>query len=273
MGLLDLPEFQSTIAPFFTAFVVGLLLRQFNKLWTSAGVILGFLVTAWLVNGFTFEPLSVHRKIILLGVFALIVGGLVDLYLAQWRNRTVALSILSAVCLLWVIWPVMVRQEGWILFAMAVGGIVYLAWLTAWLDWLATDPLKTASAAAALGIGTGITAILGASALLGQLASAIGAAAGAFFLLALSFRDTPAGSVLTFPTAILCGTLGFSTLIYAELPWFTLVLLALIPLGTYVPVVEKYPRWVQAAQVLTITLVIAAAAIFSVWFVTEESPY
>jgi hypothetical protein len=273
MGLLNLPEFQSAIAPFFTAIIAGLLLRQFDKIWTGAGLILGFLVTAWLVNGFTFIPLSVHRKIILLGVIALIVGILVDLYFAKWRGRTIALSLLSAVCLLWVIWPVIVRQEGWILFAMAVGGVIYLAWLTTWLDWLVTDPLKTASAAAALGIGTGITAILGASALLGQLASAIGAAAGAFFLLALSFRDTPAGAVLTFPTAILVGTLGFSTLVYAELPWFTLVLLALIPLGTRIPVVEKYPRWLQAAQILTITLVIAAAAIFSVWFVAEESPY
>lgn len=271
-NLLILPEIQSGLIPFFIALMMGVVLKSNKFVLAGAGVIAGFIATALLLNGLDFSPLNGTRKIILAGVAAAIVAVFFQIYLTSWRYRLAILGVIGILAFLWVAWPVLMRTDGISKWVLAVGCSAYVLWHIVMLDNLKEKPLQAASCVLALGVGTAFSAILGASALYGQLSMSMAAAAGALLCLLL-FSELKSGLLLTYPAGLLLGLFGTATLLFADLNWIALVFLALIPLVARVPLPERYSRW-QTMLILNMAVMLPAAmAIFSVWYITEDSLY
>jgi len=137
---------------------------------------------------------------------------------------------------------------------------------------LRNHSIRAGTAALSLGIGTGVSAVMGASALLGQLAASIGAASGAYLLLALFFPRQSAGSVLTTPVALLCGLLAIAGYVYATLPWYVLPILAIIPPLACIPLPEQKPTWIKIALLVSVTLPAAICSILVAWWIEGAPP-
>ncbi len=208
--LLSNPLFQSGVAPFVVSLLLGLSLYRTIGLWAGIAVVAGFYATAWLVTDLKFFPLTSTRKILLLGVVALAVGLLFDLYRSAPRWLLGLFFAAGCAAAAWMVWPVFVRQEGWESWLMVAFGSGYVGWLLASLVALRDQPERVIAALLALAGGTGISVLLGASALLGQLASAIAAALAGYLLAGLFSSRLVAGGLLVVPVALLCGLMGLA---------------------------------------------------------------
>jgi len=270
--LLTNPIFQTAVVPFVVALIAGLILNRFGWYWAGLAIVIGFIACAWLITDLKLFPLSSTRKIILLGLAGIIVGICLDIYSGTRRFIPYALFIGGAVAALWVIWPVLMRKEGTEFWLLAAGAAVYTGWLVAIMEKLREQPARAGTAALSLGIGTGVSAVMGASALLGQLAASIAAASGAYLLLAVFFSKQSAGSLMTLPVALLCSLFGIAGHVYATLPWYALPILAIIPLLACVPLPEQKPIWIKIALLVSATVPAAAVAIFITWWVEGAPP-
>ena len=270
--LLQYPEVQSGVVPFFVSIIVAFVFRSQKPAWACAGVVLAFISTALLLNGFTFLPLSGTRKIILVGMLVLIMAGFFEAYLANWRYRLVVLVVISGLLFLWIVWPVLLRMEGSVKWLIAAGGVSYVIWHTVWLDSIRKNAMQSTASVLALGLGTGGVAIFGASALYGQLSISIGAAAGAL-LFFVAFSELKTNTLLTYPAGLLTSLLGMATLVFADLPWYALVLLAPIPLIARIPVPARYPVWIRTGILVLIVMLPVVLALLSVGNVEDDSPY
>lgn len=266
------PVFQSAIAPFAVALIASLLLYRGGWQWAALSVALGFMAAAWLIMDFRFQPLTSTRKIVLLGIVAAGAGLALGLYRGGRGARLVLLGIGGAAAVLWVVWPVLARRDGGALWLLAGGGALYGGWLVAAMDGIRGHALRAGVGSLTLALGTGLSVVLGASAYLGQLASAVAAAAGAYLLVAVFVRALPAGAALTVPVATLCATVSFAGLVYAKLPWFVLPILATIPLLARVPLPAVRARWLQAGVLLVATAPAAAAAVLVTWRIAGGPP-
>jgi len=270
--LLTNPIFQTAVVPFIVALLAGLILNRCGWYWAGLTIVIGFIACAWLIMDLKLFPLSSTRKIILLGLAAVAAGAGLDFYSGTRRYIPQALFICGAAAALWVIWPVLMRREGLEFWLLATGTGIYTGWQMTMLDRLRQQPIRAGSAALSLGVGTGVSAIMGASALLGQLASSIAAASGAYLLLALFFSKQPAGSLLTIPVALLCGLLGIAGYVYATLPWYVLPLLAIIPPLACIPLPEQKSIWLKIMLLVLATLPAAIAAIIVTWRIEGAPP-
>lgn len=270
--LLQNPVFQAAIVPFAIALAAGFLLKYAGWQWAGLSVVLGFYAGVSLITGFEFTPLTSTRKIILLGMIAAGVGLVLDLLNLKQRHLAPLLVILGAGALLWVIWPPLMRMEGAEKWIYGMGGIAYVGWLLASMEGLRSRALRADTALLNLGLGTGLAAVMGASALLGQLASALAAAIGAFLLLSALKKTLPVGFVMLLPAALLGGLIGVSALVYAKLPWYCLPILATIPLLARLPLPKKLPLWGQALALVLMTLPGAAGAVYVAWKIAGAPP-
>ena len=266
--LLQNPAIQAGIIPFSAALVLGILLNRIGWYWASLAVIAGFIATVYLVIGFQFHPWTSTRKIIALGLGAGGLGIILDIY--PWNRRwlPVVLFIAAGMAALWLSWPVLKRREGVELWTLGIGVALFSGWCTVSMETLRTHPIQAASAAIAMGFGTGGVVLLGASALLGELGISIGAAAGALWLLVSITRKTRIGSLAMLPAGLLCGLIGIGGNVYAKAPWYSLALLALVPICVRVPPSSQWPRWIQ----LFVPIVLASSpAVIAVWLVWREA--
>ena len=270
--LLNNPAVQAGVIPFFVALIIALALRPFGRFAVGLAVIAGFFATVALAVGFTFPPKTSTHKIIVLALASVPVAALLHLRPIDWRKFVPIMIAAGAGAVLWVIWPVVTRREGLDFWLLALGAGVYGAWLTASLDSLSAHSSRAIAASLTLGFGTGIAALLGASALLGQLGIALGAAIGAVALLHLFTQSEQAGRMLTFPMGVLTSVLGVAAMVYAKLPWFALPILGLIPLLAHIPLSSKLNPWMQFIVVGVMTLAGAAAAVFVTWLVAGGVP-
>lgn len=270
--LLTNPVFQTAVVPFIVALIAGLILNRCGWYWAGLTIIIGFIACAWLIMDLKLSPLSSTRKIILLGFIAVAAGIALDVYSGTRRYIPYVLFICGAVAALWVIWPVLMRREGMEFWLLAAGAGVYAGWQVMMMERLRAQPIRAGSAALSLGVGTGVAAVMGASALLGQLASSIAAASGAYLLLAMFFSKQSAGSLLTLPVALLCGLLGIAGHVYATLPWYVLPLLAIIPPLACIPLPEQKPILVKIVLLVLATMPAAIGAIIVTWQVEGAPP-
>jgi hypothetical protein len=234
--LLANPAIQSGIIPFLVALIAAFALRRIGWVWSGLGFAIAYYTSVYFAAGFQFTPLTSTRKILLLGIAAVILGLAVDLLKQKPRFIPVATFIIGAAAVSWVIWPAAARQEGGNFWIMLLASLAYCGWITASTESLRNKTDQSAMVALTLGLGTGISALLGASALLGQLGIAIGAIGGAYLLLQLFKQDMNPGSNFAFPTGMLSGLLGVGAIVYASLPWYSLLPLALIPVAANFPV-------------------------------------
>jgi len=154
------------------------------------------------------------------------------------------------------------------------GCAAYVAILVWGMDKLENDPIRAASAATALGMGTGGAALVGASALLGQFGLALGSSAAALlFIHLLSNKALPAGRVFTLPLALIAGLTGCIAVLGANLPWYALSLLAAIPIAAWLmPLPKRSPR-IQSLLFALLTFAFAAGAIYVTWRVAGDVPF
>jgi hypothetical protein len=143
---------------------------------------------------------------------------------------------------------------------------VYL--VARWRD----DGLRAGAAGVGLGLATGIAGVLSAS--IGFLLSgvAMAAAAGALLLVQILFsRSLAPGFTGTLPIGIATALFAVGTLLLAELRWYVLPLLLLVPVAVALPAAERAPRIVRAALLVGYALVAAAVPILGAWYAARGS--
>lgn len=274
--LLARPDVQSGVIPFVVALIVALLLRPLGWRWAGLALASGFYAATYVIeSGVGLALRSSTDKLLVAGLGAVVLGLAIDTLPGERRRwLTVVLGVLAGGVGLWLVEPLLGRQEGSALLLLTAGAFAYPAWHAAWSEELRDDPLRGATAAWVLALGTAACAILGASARLGQLAIALGAAAGAVWLVIVILGRIRAASLFNLPAALLGALLGLAAANYARLPWQGLAVLALVPVLARLPVPEHWPRWVRGPLLALYTVPIAALAVWLVWSQTAtDSPY
>jgi hypothetical protein len=268
--LLNHPAMQGGIAPFVTALIAAALLRRWQL--SGLALIAGFLITAYMSGSLGLEPLTAIRKSILLGIAAAVLG--VVLSKSSWRGMRATLAWAGGAAAIWAVLRIL-QQHNEFLTALpwGVGCAAYAGWLIFWTDNLRNQPVRAGSAGLALGLGTGLAALLGSSALLGLLGLALGAASWAFLLLQVaSARPLPCGRSFTLPLSLLAALVGCLGVLTAELPWYVLLVLAAIPIAAQIPAPQKSSLWLQSLLLSAATLVCAVGAVYLTWRVTGLPP-
>jgi hypothetical protein len=259
------PAVQGGAAPFVVALVVALALGPLRLGGLSAAA--AFLTAMYFVSGFPLAPLTATRKILLLAAAAPLVGALTDFAFRPTRLGAAALALGAAAAALWVFWPVLVQKsaaEAWLLGSSAALAAAFLVGFSQ--SQLAADPVRAGAAALALGLGTGVAAIFSATASYGLYGIALGAGAGAFLLpQMIRGRKTFAGATFTLSAMLIAALVGAGAMILAKLPWYSLLVLALIPVAVRLPGPQKAPVWLQAVLFSVYGAAIAAAACALAW--------
>jgi hypothetical protein len=262
---LDNVFVQSALIPFAAALIAALVLRRAGAPWAGLGFALAFGCAAYLIAGFQLLPLTSTRKMLLAAAGAVLVAVALETLVRDRRLRLWLPATASAAAILWLIWPVAARSEGADLARAVLPALAYAAWLTAGLETLESRPVKATVAVLMLAVGTGISALLGASALMGQLGGAVAAAVGAYVLVILWRGEFAPGRTLTLPATLLCAMLGVAAVHYASLPWYSLAPLALIPLLARLPLPAGRNRFAPVALAVLYMLPAPAAAIIITW--------
>lgn len=266
-GLLSHPAVQGGLVPFVVALIVVVLFQRLSGL----AIIAGFAVTVYLVSGFSFEPLTAARKIVLLGSLSALLS--LPLMWFNPRGVRVVLALVGSAAAVWVALRILNQQEMTPMLLWSAGCALYVGWLTFWMDGLHVTPVRAASAGLGLGIGTGGAALFGASALFGQYGMALGAASGAYLLIQMvSSKSLSCGRTFTLPLSLIAGLTGCLAVLTAQLPWHVLPVLAVIPLAAQVPLPTKHGLWLQSVLLSIVTLSCAVGAVYLTWRVTGAPP-
>jgi hypothetical protein len=107
---------------------------------------------------------------------------------------------------------------------------------------------------------------LSASATYGLYGIALGAGAGGFLLpQMITGKKSFAGATFTLSAILIGGLVAAGTMVLAKLPWYALLVLALVPVGARLPAPGKAPVWLQAVLLSLYCFVIGAAACALAW--------
>jgi len=167
---------------------------------------------------------------------------------------------------IWVFWSVLSQKPPAQAALLGAGVFALVLWTVAFAVSLQDQAVRAGAAGLFLGLGAGVGAVLGASALLGQYGMALGAACGAFLLLVMILgKRVVAGATFTLTASVVASLLAAGAMLLAQLPWTSLAALALIPLAVRLPLPEKSPAWLQAIVASLYALVPAACAWFLAW--------
>lgn len=269
--LLNHPAIQAGLAPFLVALITAELFQRIKL--SGLAVIAGFAVTVYLASNFTIEPLTAARKIVLLGLLSALLGLLLTLMQSRWFSSL--LPVLGGAAAIWTVQRVLQQQAPQVVLLWGAGCAAYVAILVWGMDKLLDkEPLRAASAATALGIGTGGAALVGASALLGQFGLALGSAAAAHLLIQMiSNQPLPTGRTFTLPLAMIAGLTGCVAVLSAQLPWYALPILAAIPLAAWLVPLPNLSVRIQSLLLAILTFAFAGGAIYVTWRVAGDVPF
>lgn len=268
--LLNHPAVQGGLAPFIIALIVAESLHRLRL--SGLAVIAGFATTVYLVSDFSLEPLTSTRKIVLMGLVSALLA--LPLQSSNWRPLRLILAIAGGIATVWMSLRILQQQEITHMLLWAGGCVLYVGWLIFWMDTLHGSSVQAGNAGMALGLGTGGSALLGASALLGQFGLALGATAIAYLLLqTVTNSRLPCGRSFTLPMSFITGLISCLAAITAQLPWYALPALAVIPLAAKIPIFDKMSVRMQSLLLSFITLPCAASAIYLTWQVAGAPPF
>jgi len=267
--LLSRPEIQSAVVPFLIALVVYLGLQKLTATAWLWALLAAFLGSAALINGLTLTPLTGTRKIILLIIASFFTATLLPWVMPNRNLQRRFTTIASQIALLWVFWAVLTRMDSAAMVLFLVGTIS----LVLVLEWsfvrVAEQPAQLHGAGVSLLLGVGLSTTVAASALLGQLALALAAASGGAFLgwvlIGNARGQTASQPVTVIPYVLAPALLGVAAVIFARLPWYALVPLALIPFAVSLVPQKTESRFLHALLSSLPGLVIAIAVALFVW--------
>jgi len=255
--LLNNPIVQSGVAPFFAALVVAMLFSYFRL--SGLAVLAGFSTTVYLIADFDFENLSAIKKIILSGLVVALIAPILDLFAGNRRFVHYLIIIAHLVIGLWVFSTVLQHKamQDMVIYCLGIAG--FMICLAILMDGLSSNSIQAGAAGVGLGLGTGFAALFAASALLGQLGLAIGMAACAYMALQFFSRQLlPCGRTFMFPLSLLCGLIALAAVILAQLPWFSLLALLIIPAVVRLPLPGNWPLRGQIVVLLLYTITVGA---------------
>jgi hypothetical protein len=263
--LLANPAVQGGLAPFVSGLIVAVLLGRLRL--GGLAVVAAFATAVYFIAGFSLTPMSATRKIIVLGLAAPLAGMFVDFAFRPTRLGSYLLAIGAAAAAAWVFWPVLAQKD--LALAIPMGATAVLA--TVWVVWfteqrLAGDSVRAGSAGLALGIGTGIASVLAASLTYGLYGIAIAAGSGAFLLVQMiTGKRTYAGATFTLCAAGVTILIAAAAMILAQLPWYSVAVLALVPLAVNLPAPMGASLRLQAVLASLYGVVVAAIACALAW--------
>lgn len=268
--LLANPAVQAGVLPFIVALIIGYALCGTRYL--ALAVVSGLVVVLTLTIGFSLEPLTSVKKMIIatFGATAMALifeaAGMRALRAAV-GSLAIAAGAAAALALLRVLQQ-MEPQQAW----AVAGGAFTLTFATAASASVsgATSSLRAAVIGACLGWGSGVLALLGASALLAQLGLALGSASAAVALVQMiRGREAPIGWTVVVPVAVAAPIIGVLASATGELRWYCLLPLPFAPLvARFVPATALRKPWQLAFATGLAALIPVAVAVGLAWFST-----
>jgi hypothetical protein len=266
-NLLNRPEVQSAALPFVIALVISLGLCKLTATAWRWALLAAFAASALLINGLTLTPLTGTRKIILLIGAALVAAALLPRMLSRLRLQRPFTDLFCLLALAWVFWAVVARMQTVQIATVTAGAVAFALTLQLSFERVTANPARLHGAGLSLLLGVGLAATAAASALLGQLALALAAASGGVFLgwVISGAGSTEKQPVVTLPYVLAPSLLGMASVLFARLPWYALIPLALIPLAVSLVPDKAESRFMRALLASLPGLVIALAVAFWVW--------
>lgn len=269
--LLAHPAVQGGVAPFVVALVVAAVLGRTRYAWIA--IVAGYATMIALTTGFSFSPLSAGRKIVLLCLLVTVVGIAADALVPRGRPVVLALAIVAGVAATWTFLSVLAQREGAGGWLAGAGLLAFAAALTWLMLSLREDPVRTAAAGLGLGLATGIAAVISASIGFMLAGIAVAASAGALLLVwAVMRKPAPPGALGALAIGVMIALFAEGTLMLAELPWYALVALLLVPLAMRLPVREDASVFYRAFVLTLYALAAAAVPIALAWYATRGTP-
>lgn len=263
--LLANPAVQGGVAPFIAGLIAAVLLGRFRL--SGLAAVAAFATAVYFIAGFGFTPLSATRKIVLLGFAAPLAGMIVDFAFRPTRLGSYVLAIAGAAAAAWVFWPVLAQKD--LARGLPVGATAVLAaaWTIAYSERrLAGDGVRAGASGLALGVGTGVAAIFGAALTYGLYGIAVAAGSGAFLLTQMiTGKRSYAGATFTLSVTVVAILIASAAMILAQLPWYSVVVLALVPVAANLPVPAGAAIWLQAVLSSLYGLVVAGIACTLAW--------
>jgi len=269
-ALLNHPAVQAGFAPFLVALITAELFQRIKL--SGLAIIAGFAVTVFLASSFSFDPLTSTRKVVLLGLISASLGLLVNY--VRINSLNMLLPAIGAAAAIWVVIRIIQQHPVQTMLLWGSGCAAYVAILIWSMDSMENDSLRSATAATALGMGTGASALFGASALLGQFGLALGSAAAAPLLIQfVSNRTLQTGRTFTLPLALIAGLTGSLAVLSARMPWYALPILAVIPIAMMVAPLPKKSMRIQIMLLTLLSFAIAGGAVYATWQSAGDVPF
>lgn len=265
--LLQDPAIRSGILPLVIAVVSGVLLRPLGWYAVGFGFVAALVVEVGLLVGFDIvPPKSNTHKVVLLGFVAAGLGFLRDAMPGRSTLWMWLATVAGVIGVIWVIYPVVIRADSVGRAALVGGAAVFVGGILLAVERIRQIAIIPAVTLTWLGLGAGGAALLGATALYGELGIAVGSAAGGMALVAMFGRIPNLGAMVLYPGLWFCAAVGIAAAVYSNLPWYSLAPLALIPwVGTLPVPVEWSPR--HKAVLLSLPMIVLAAlAVFVTWY-------
>ena len=263
--LLNNPAVQAGAVPFVIAGVLAAFLCRSRLLALAIGV--GFLTTVVLAVGLSFETLTASRKMLLVGLAVTLLALPLELApVLPTRRVRVLLAAAASLAGVWVGWRVLQQQPMLTALGMGAALAAYMAAMVESTRAAHDDAVRACATALMLGLGAGALALLGASAVLGQVGIAIGAAAGATLLVQMvTGRGAPIGWTLALPASAVASLVALLSVLTGELRWYCVLPLLAVPWATrLVPVVPR-PVWMRAILTSLAAFVPVAVALALAW--------
>lgn len=253
------------MAPLAIALVLALALRPLRL--EGLCLVAAFVGSVYLVSGLDFTPLTATRKVVLLSMAAPVLGLLVDFAFKPTRLGALLIALAAAAGALWSFWPVLAHKPGserWLLAGTAGLALAFVSGFS--LLQLAGDSVRAGAAALALGLGAGVASVLSASVLYGTYGVALAAGAGGYLLPQMIIgRKCQGGATFALTFSVAGGLIAAGAMTLAQLPWYCVLVLALVPVAAILPAPRNAPVWLQAVIVSLYGFVIAGAACALAW--------
>lgn len=269
-ALLDDPVVQAGVAPFLAALLIGAVLQRTRLVWFA--LVAAIAVAVGLSTGITFTPLSAARKVLLLVLVAPLVGWLCERFRKPSRSDAAALSVLCGAASVWAFWSVL-QQGSMTQLVMTASGVgLFVALMTALALNLRDDGASGCGVSVALGLAVGVTALLSAS--IGNFANGIAMAAGGAALLLLQFtlgRQLAPGCTGMLSAGLAASLFAASCFMLAQLPWYALPLMWLVPLAARPDRTGQRSTRLQVLVGTLAPLAAACPAVLAAWLATRTT--
>lgn len=269
-ALLDDPAVQSALAPLLAALLVGGVLLRTRLAWFAIAA--AFATAVSLSIGIAFTPLTASRKVLLLVLLAPFVGLALDLLPKPPRATVAALSALCGAASVWVFWSLLSQRETAQMLPLALGVALFVGLMVALAVRLRNDGAAGGAATVALGVAVGVAAVLSAS--IGNFANGIAVAAGGGAMLLLQFalnRTLAPGYLGMLTTGLASALFAAATFMLAQLPWYAMPLLLLVPLaGAWRLLSQRSPR-VRLVATTLFLLAVSAVPLLAVWLAATRA--